>query len=498
MSSNDEEKEWVVNPLQTNNTMDKNQSEPMQLEFDETKPTKYQRCKILCSRESLIISLIVISFSLGKFYIWFLFYQRSIKGAWVFLVLATLDWLLFIYFIARICMNICCKNILNKDEDTLPQMTKDNMKTELEGEGAGGVDTKKSSTIEVWKSRYMDVFDVNGKYYIIKMHVAEALEHIQQIYSLNTIYFCSMPVEISLIVCFVLAIEILILIWSPFNMRSQEVRDRIVLLDILVDLFCLSFPLLYTWLMFYVPITIIELYLILIYPSLSVLAKFNEIWEDYLKIDLQRLDAKNKNKKSTTVSRRRRSILNLSHNIETIEAQIKHFPVWLRCSFSALNLAFFMFFASLIVVHTGTKPSDETCSNILTNQIWSNCPVPVPFCKNPYVANCDCAVLEIINYTNKTLPPQFEQLSSLKKLCLFNGQLETIPTAFGKNHKKLLLLLMIGQKLKTLPESIVEIPDLINLAVYNNQLTSLPERIGSLKKLTYLQAFNNQLTKLPI
>ena len=61
-------------------------------------------------------------------------------------------------------------------------------------------------------TRYNHLFD--GKYYLTKMYICEALEHVQQVYSLIKIYFCLMPVEISIIVCAVLTVELLIIIWA--------------------------------------------------------------------------------------------------------------------------------------------------------------------------------------------------------------------------------------------------------------------------------------------
>ncbi|WP_310415590.1 leucine-rich repeat domain-containing protein [Chamaesiphon sp. OTE_8_metabat_110] len=51
--------------------------------------------------------------------------------------------------------------------------------------------------------------------------------------------------------------------------------------------------------------------------------------------------------------------------------------------------------------------------------------------------------------------------------------------------------------LKTLPESIANRPDLIELSLLNNQLISLPNWIGNLASLTSLSLSANQLTNLP-
>ena len=127
------------------------------------------------------------------------------------------------------------------------------------------------------------------------MYAAELFEHIQQVYSLTAIYLCLMPVEISSIVCAVLTIELLINIWATFHIGSQEIRDRLIFLDIFTDIFCVAFPLLYTWFSFQIPVETTEMLFIVVYPTLSVLSKLNDIWEDYFKMDLERMEqTKNK------------------------------------------------------------------------------------------------------------------------------------------------------------------------------------------------------------
>ena len=71
---------------------------------------------------------------------------------------------------------------------------------------------------------YTSRLGINGKYYLTKMYVAELFEHIQQVYSLTTIYLCLMPVEISTIVCIVLIVELAMNIWLTMYLYSQEVH----------------------------------------------------------------------------------------------------------------------------------------------------------------------------------------------------------------------------------------------------------------------------------
>ena len=148
-----------------------------------------------------------------------------------------------------------------------------------------------------------------------------------------------MPVEVSTIMCAVLSVELLVNVWATFRIASQEVRDRLILLDILTDLFCVAFPLSYTWFSLQVPINMNEMVAVVVFPTLSVLSKLNDIWEDYFKIDQQRIDAANRKQNSSVrSSRRRSSILNLSQNKAMLSTQLKYFPNGLRYCFTILNI----------------------------------------------------------------------------------------------------------------------------------------------------------------
>ena len=407
-----------------------------------------QQCRILCSCEHILVSLLVFLIGGSQFFIFSSFtggFRR--KGNWVFFTLGTMSWLLVVSFFIRSCIAICNRAKHTEDQDE---------------------EKEKRGFVQVCiciKTFYYDFTDVNGKYYLAKMYFAELFEHTQQVYSLVTIYLCLMPVGISSIVCAVLAIELIINIWASFHIGSQEIRDRIILLDIITDLFCLGFPFLYIRLIFDVPIDINKLIFIMVYPVISVLSKLNDIWEDYFKMDLQRVINMKNVENNTRSSRRRKSILKLSHNKEMIEMQLKYFPNWLRNSFVMLNICFVLFFVSLCCFQLATQPSMKECSSFFTNEVWNGCQVPVPFCENTYMSKCDCSVMVINNYTQKVLPESFGNLSSLVKLGISMGKLEQLPFDFGNNHPSLIMLSVVGNKLNKVPESIGKLQYILGIDV---------------------------------
>ena len=274
----------VQNPLQAN----------LEIDSAEKTITKCQKCRILCGYESVLVTLLVLAMG-GTQILVFESYAGgfNMEGLWVFFSLGCLSFLLAVVIIARTCIVVF-----------VPKKKKEEDKTT-------------SSAFAALKARYRDIFDVNGKYFLTKMYAAEAFEHLQQVYSLTTLYVCLMPVEISLVVCVVLSIELAINIWSTFHMESQEVRDRLLMLDIFTDMFCLAFPLCYTHFTLVVPIQIENILLIMVYPTISILSKLYDVWEDYFAVDLQRIEDFGK-------VRRRKSILGLSHNQNVLEMQLRH------------------------------------------------------------------------------------------------------------------------------------------------------------------------------
>jgi len=431
---------------------------------------------MLCGRESIFVSMAALALGVGQFYIFLVYSRFKFRfirdGVWVFFALGILSWLLVLSFVVRTCTSIQQNDKKEKEE-------------------------KKPAKIAVMCdtaiTRFNDLIGINGKYHLAKMYVSQLVMHIQQVPNLKQYHLCRMPVGASTTLCAVLTVELLNNIWVTFHIGSQEMRDRLMLIDILTDIFCMAFPLLYTWIGFYLPSRVTPMLFVVVWPTLSSYSKLNDIWEDYFKMDLERIERT----KKATRSRRRKSILKLSHNRDTFNTQLEYFPKWLRYVFTALNIGFVLFFVSVVSVQLATQPSTDTCSDIFTKEVWEGCKVPAPFCQELFVAKCDCAVVEMINYTKKALPESFGNLTSLVKLGVYTGQLEDLPEQIGDNHKKLLVLRVIDNQLKSLPESVGKLQNLLDLRVFGNQLKSLPNSVGNLQNLFALYVFRNQLKSLP-
>ena len=114
-------------------------------------------------------------------------------------------------------------------------------------------------------------------------------------------------------------------------------------------------------------------------------------------------------------------------------------------------MVFFVSFSGHLLF---SQPSDEVCETLHTREVWSACQAQVPFCKSVLVPECDCAVLQIINYSRPALPGSFGNLSSLVLFGVYTGNLKELPHLLGQNHKRLAALRVINNHLKHIPQSV--------------------------------------------
>lgn len=89
-----------------------------------------------------------------------------------------------------------------------------------------------------------------------------------------------------------------------------------------------------------------------------------------------------------------------------------------------------------------------------------------------------------------------DELKNLRKLDLWDKQLQSIPESIGKLGN-LQWLHLGNNQLRSLPESLRDLKNLRDLYLHINQLQTLPESISELKNLILLYLAGNQLQSLP-
>ena len=72
--------------------------------------TRCRKCRILCGRESILVSMVVLALGGGQFYIFFIYNYNGFIESWNFFPLGILSCLLVVWFIVRTCMAIQPRN----------------------------------------------------------------------------------------------------------------------------------------------------------------------------------------------------------------------------------------------------------------------------------------------------------------------------------------------------------------------------------------------------
>ena len=120
-------------------------------------------------------------------------------------------------------------------------------------------------------------------------------------------------------------------------------------------------------------------------------------------------------------------------------------------------------------------------------------------CTDPEVVRCarnHVSKLVVFGNQMTSLPESIRNLQALEWLDLSQNTLTSLPDSIG-NLQALKTLELSHNTLNSLPDSIGNLQALVSLDLSHNTLTSLPASIGNLQALVSLDLFHNTLTSLP-
>ena len=108
---------------------------------------------------------------------------------------------------------------------------------------------------------------------------------------------------------------------------TSDTRDNQALIDLLVDFFCVAFPLVVLFFVIGLPITIPTMLQIMFLPTLGIYVKLKTIQRQFIIEDLRSIRYKAEQKMSMTASRRRMSLFGAKHEEVVIKKQMTFFKV---------------------------------------------------------------------------------------------------------------------------------------------------------------------------
>ena len=221
-------------------------------------------------------------------------------------------------------------------------------------------------------------------------------------------------------------------------------RDRIINMDIIMDLFNLIFP---VFLIFYdsqAPISVLEMMLIVGMPTVSLFSKLRSSFFEVIRLKLDLLIIKAETIESKKAKRRRLSLYRQGKSERVAIVQNKYFSNGFKLAvivFYILHMVIFMALLLTQLVYALSTQGDHAaaCDASLRLHYAKNdsiykfyqegCKIKIPFCKQSFVPDCDCAMFWVENDKSLTELPRniVEEMRSVRTFRVLNCNLSSLP-----------------------------------------------------------------------
>lgn len=350
-----------------------------------------------------------------------------------------------------------------------------------------------------------DIFDINGKYYLLKMTAMELAEDYNQAYILKRLHMCSLPVEWTSLFCIALFLEAFhrSIVYSKFLYRGSGFltvhdRDGLVMADLLNDVFFLITPIAVYRFWQELPLHPEDVFFVTFVPTVTSFLKLRELLVDIVHINAEEIVEQSRTAISKKANRQRQSLFReASFNIEVARMQNRYFSR--SAKFVTFVLSAFFAAAALTVpivqlVFAGGMAS--ICRAKHGMVIWDSCTAPVYFCQNAFVATCDCAVLEINKHNMTKLPSSFVSLTAMRRLVILNGPLESVPKDVS-SFQSMSILKVDYSRLSSFDVDVSKMPKLVWLSLMYGRLLTVHQSVWKHKTLGFLALNSNHGLRFP-
>ncbi len=260
-----------------------------------------------CQGFRILVLIVLIStfhFSVFTIYTYPSYSNLEKEGVAVFLILSMAYFVLLIYTACR--WKLAAKRILkqrrgdyNKLREKMPFI----------------------AALSYVKKMYSSNFGLNGKYYLYKLYGSETMEKIFQVHNYFVLYTCRLPVEVTMLFCTLYFLDSGLqarLLYKKLrlcnNIKSNQQdyitvneRDSLINHDIAMDVFYLLFSL-PLFILGKIPITVGDLLLVVLMPSISLLSKLRSSFFEVIARTLDTIILKRESTESQKSQRHRLSV----------------------------------------------------------------------------------------------------------------------------------------------------------------------------------------------
>ena len=423
----------------------------------------------------------------------FYFQNRRYGYAFVFIVFFVTYMASFAYQISRwkyVASKFNDSNYKTKanDDDATYSSNNDNQAQNDKAQKSDGTRTKIRTPHLIriffeWKSN----FQLNGRWYLVKMYMGEVAEIGMQLYNMVYIFSCSLPKEMMFAFSTYLCLKNFALLHIHFRPYTVGKRDFCTTLDTATDIFCMVFPLFFMGIVVNIPISLYEMLSIVTWPSLSMLMKLDELMEQNVLRRTHNEIHKAQTRSSRALRRNRLSIFRQTEIDSVIQCQIEAIPKSIGVAYTIClaigGVAFFV----LGIMQFAVTPS---CS-----RLWEeNCAIKVPHCGVLFQPTCNCAVLTVLHHNYTTLPSSIDKMNQLKRLRVNYGPLQQLP---HKVFHQLTELNADFNAIEKIPDTIAKSKDLIHLYASFNRVNYVSTSVWHHERLRYIDLSTNNISYIP-
>jgi hypothetical protein len=181
---------------------------------------------------------------------------------------------------------------------------------------------------------------------------------------------------------------------SGGEINIQE-RNVDVIIGLFISFFFLIIPLSIAWFGYGIMISIHEILLIVLMPSITLFVKLpsivTEILFNRVNEEVQNLQGR----VSRNLKRKRKSIFGNSKNEEVVQKQNRYFPYVAKFIACIFSFSFMLLIFVLLLIQITNLSFENDCKLKFGNtSVWQGCKVKIPYCKRPFSPKCNCAFFE--------------------------------------------------------------------------------------------------------
>ena len=131
--------------------------------------------------------------------------------------------------------------------------------------------------------QFKSKFNIDGIYFLWKLYLIEFMESVNQTVNFITVYVCTLPVEVTSVICALLAVEAFVRAFLLRVPNTTYYRNLQFSIDMVMDFVYVAMPIGILYFVYEVPVSAAELVQIVMLPSYCICSKLRTMLRQIIK-----------------------------------------------------------------------------------------------------------------------------------------------------------------------------------------------------------------------